>query len=371
MKYILHFAQYSAPYKGNFIRSLVALETKLTTLGYHMAYVFPAAVESQPWWSSFSSEHVTFTITANESKQTAEGVCRIINEVKPLIIHTHFEGFDKIVTKAVNAVNSDCRVVWHLHDFFSYHPNLIKHIYQYYCFFNHYFLHAQHVSVIGVSPQILSFVKRYRELLGGRFIREEVIPNGVDFSRIRQQEKQVHHNEFTFLAYGGRNSQKRIDLLLRAAQELKQFHGFRILITRGVDTQYVCESFFHGLIPDWCQLIDQTDDINSILEQADCFVSTSVHETFSYAICEATFFGLPIIQSDIDGTRWNANNPSTFVFRSEDSNDLKRAMLEVISSDRQLLQDSIKQTRYNNLQFSIDNWCERIISFYEKIIPLH
>lgn len=36
----------------------------------------------------------------------------------------------------------------------------------------------------------------------------------------------------------------------------------------------------------------------------------------SMAIAEASIWGLPIIESDIIGTSWNRNNPSTFLFEA-------------------------------------------------------
>ena len=365
---VLHFADYYAPYEGNFINSLVCLENQLTKNRGKVDYVFPMQVAYQPWWEKFSSTHTCHVTSGTNS---INEIHDIIEKVNPMIIHTHFEGYDISVSKAINNCHNKAQIVWHMHDVITYHQNPLKRLYQYWRFFLHYFYYGKNVSAIGVSKQILDFTKKYRHMFGGNFLSSELIPNGIDFSRIRKHEKYQTRIPFTFLSYGGRNVQKRIDLLLSAAQDLVSKFEIRIIITKGTDTVAVCETFFGGDIPNWCQLIEQSDDINTILEQADCFVSTSVHETFSYAICEATYFGLPIIQSDIDGTRWNANNPSTFLFRSGDSHDLERAMVEVMKRDEGTLQNDISQTCTNNMKYGIDNWCERIISFYEKIIPLH
>lgn len=332
-----------------------------------MFFVFPETAKDQPWWEYFKSKHTTFTTTDNLDRAVEE-LASIILSIKPYIIHSHFEGYDVPVVKAIKRTGVSSKIVWHMHDVMSYHHNIIKHIYQHRYFFRHYCLYGRNVSTIGVSKQILDFASYYRGLLGGRFNHCEVIGNGIDFSRIKQRNNFHRHTPFTFLTFGGRNIQKRIDLLLEAASELQEKYAIRVLITNGIDTKQVVEEYFNGAISEWCKIIPQSDDVNSIFEQADCFVSTSIHETFSYAICEASAYGLPVIQSDIEGTKWNAKNPAAFLFHSENVEDLTRAMQEVIVCDKDILWRNIQKTRENNVEkYSIDAWCDKIIEFYKQL----
>lgn len=165
-------------------------------------------------------------------------------------------------------------------------------------------------------------------------------------------------------------TKKRIDLLLKAALIINSSVNTRcrVLLTQGTDTVEVVNEIFDNHIPNWVEIIPQSNNILSIFEMADCFVSTSVHETFSYAICEASVYGLPIIQSDISGTEWNLHNPSTFSFKSLDVEDLHRAMLAVMSNDSSDLQEKCLETRKRNLaEYDIQNWCKHIINFYNTI----
>lgn len=369
---VLHCAAFAAPYAGNFIRSFCALEEALLPSGMKMAYVFPANAKKQAWWEDFAAKHqVYFTESISESGKSKE-LANIAKELDPAIIHTHFEGYDVPVTMAVKSCQSKARIVWHMHDVLAYHQNPLKRLYQYFSFFRHYCYYGTGVSAIGVSKQILDFTSRYRHLLGGIFLKSEVIENGVDFSRLSQRQSFQEHRSFTFLALGGRNVQKRVDLLLDAASRLYKDNNIRVLITEGSDTAQAVDDFFRGQIPEWCIVIPQSDDINSIFDQADCFVSTSVHETFSYAICEASVYGLPVIQSDIEGTKWNSNNPSTYVFKSENVDDLAGAMEKVMSEDPAILSTRVKETQNNNKrEYSLDIWCRKIVNFYEEILPLH
>lgn len=68
--------------------------------------------------------------------------------------------------------------------------------------------------------------------------------------------------------------------------------------------------------PQWLEIVPESDNIATIFEKATCYISASYYETVSMAIAEASIWGLPIIESDIIGTSWNRNNPSTFLFEA-------------------------------------------------------
>lgn len=141
-----------------------------------------------------------------------------------------------------------------------------------------------------------------------------------------------------------------------------------VYITRGTDTDNVVAEKFGNKVPNWCHVVDQRENINELFEMADCFVSSSDAETFSYAICEATIANMPVIQSDIDGTLWNADNPSTFLFKQGDGNSLADAMMNYMKTNPRNLQQACLETRQNNLgRYGLYAWCERIIRFYEQL----
>lgn len=97
-------------------------------------------------------------------------------------------------------------------------------------------------------------------------------------------------------------------------------------------------------------------------------MSTSVRETFSYAIAEATIYGLPVIQSDIEGTKWNKDNPSTFIFPSGNVDALAETMQKVMQTPYKEMISLCAQTRNNNMRnYSLDSWSGKIIEFFQSI----
>lgn len=372
-KTIAMAAQYAAPYKGNFINSLATLEAKLNAEGSKVIYVLPSTAQFQLWFADFAATHSVYT--TEKVHDSEEELKEIFTEIQPDLVHCHFEGYDIPVKKLSKQFGY--KVVWHMHDAMYYldwrklytWPFLFKH------FAIRYGYYGRDVAFIANCAKIRRFAERHYIALNLRKIPMcATIPNGVDFNRLNIKQLPPPRtadkaHPYTFLAFGGRNIHKRIDLLIKAATILvDKGLNLRIMITNGTDTLSVVNKMFAGEIPKWCQVIQQSDNINSIFGQADCFVSTSIAETFSYAICEASIYGLPVIQSDIEGTLWNAVNPSTILFKSRDVKDLEEKMERMLNEDRENMAQRCLKTRQHNMDvYSLDRWSQNIIEYYNQV----
>lgn len=371
-KTILMVAQYAAPYEGNFVKSLYAIEEKLSNIGCNVSYIWPRDARNKEWFKKAFSSHKFFVVNDNPQK-AVDDIGRILIELHPDIIHTHFDGYDVPVIKALRklGMENDVHVVWHLHDHLGFMNDIARKFYQLYGYLMHYGRYAKNVSAIGVGAEVAYFANTWHKLwCGNGFKKIEVIPNAIDTNRIsilKQNDKPGN----SFLAFGGRNVQKRIDLLLDAASYINgggKSKFVNVYITRGTDTDDIVMSKFGNNVPEWCHIVEQRENINELFDMADCFVSCSDAETFSYAVCEATIANMPVIQSDIDGTMWNADNPSTFLFKRGRVESLVVAMQRYMDTDSQTLQKKCLLTRQNNTEkFGIDKWSERIIHFYEQL----
>jgi glycosyltransferase involved in cell wall biosynthesis len=326
----------------------------------------------QSWASDFESKHKVYYTGDDEKLITTDEAEQIVADFRPTIVHTHFEGYDIPMYNAIQKIDKQIREVWHMHDRLSLHPHPLKAIIVAMSHFKHYGKPVIHSALMGGGkPSVIAVDSR--EKLFAKWFRlglaanEVVIPNGIDVTRIGKSDF-LQHEPFTFLAFSGRNKDKRVDLLLKAAEELVyEGNNLKILLTNGVDTKQVVSSLYETL-PKWLNIVGQTDDINSLFSKADCFVSTSVFETFSFAIAEASIYGLPIIQSDIPGTMWNADNPSTFLFRSLSVTSLKQAMLDVMNIDKiQMKQRCEKTCQTNIINYSLDSWSDKVIHFFESM----
>lgn len=371
---VVHLAQYAAPYLGNFVKSLMCLEERLAKNGGGMVYVFPPQARDCVWFEGFASEHEVSLIQPGKAGVAA--IEAVIKKYKGnVLMHTHFEGYDEAVCKAVRHRGYDIPVVWHLHDHLSYQPNILKAMYQRWCFFRHYCLTTlrSRVYTIGVSQDVDAFVRRF----GGRFKGSIVLPNGIDISRIYKTKDWTFEDDGIrrFVCLGGRNIQKRMDIALEAFKMLYDSGRLKpgeamLRVVIGTDSRDVFSRVFgsDAALPQWLEPIEQDEDIVRVFDGTDCFISAAQHETFSYAVCEATLYGLAVIQSDIPGTMWNAGNPSVKLFKSLDVSDLADKIEDFISIDRhKLAEDTAITAARNRTKYTLDAWCDSVVQMYEDI----
>lgn len=372
---VVHLAQYAAPYLGNFVKSLMCLEERLAKNGGGMVYVFPPQARDCVWFEGFASEHEVSLIQPGKAGVAA--IEAVIKKYKGnVLMHTHFEGYDEAVCKAVRHRGYDIPVVWHLHDHLSYQPNILKAMYQRWCFFRHYCLPTlrSRVYTIAVSQEVDAFVRRF----GGRFKGSIVLPNGIDISRIYKTKDWTFEDDGIrrFVCLGGRNIQKRMDIALEAFKMLYDSGRLKpgeamLRVVIGTDSRGVFSRVFgpDAALPQWLEPIEQDEDIVRVFDGTDCFISAAQHETFSYAVCEATLYGLAVIQSDIPGTMWNAGNPSVKLFKSLDVSDLADKIEDFISIDRhKLAEDTAITAACNRTKYTLDAWCDSVLKMYEKIV---
>lgn len=254
-------------------------------------------------------------------------------------------------------------MVWQLHDPLSYIPHPIKALYQRLCFYRHYGYYGRFAHIFSVSEENVDFVHRFNKK------PIAFIPNGADTERLHITFERSR-KPFIFLAFGGRNISKRIDLLIRAAQLLhkQKEQNFEVWLTNGTDTQQVAREIVGNNFPSWLKIVEQQADVSKLYDRVSCFVSTSEHETFSYAICEASISGLPVVQSDIEPTMWNARNPSTFVFHFPDIKDLAEQMKKVMEYDPAQLEERCRKTSKTNVRkYSLETWATKVIDFYRSL----
>lgn len=366
---IIHFPQYAAPYKGGFIGSLENLTVFSTN--YHFVFCFPENAKKMLWMDNFKTTYKTY-FTKNDVRNSANELLNILYLENPDIIHSHFDGYDLPLLKAkykyFKETKKDVEIIWHLHNQISFVSNPLKKIYQKIILKYKYGIKAKEVNIISVSQEMMNFVKIRRGINFNKY-KSIILPNGI----IRPQSKKNLKSSnliFTFGAFGGRNEDKRIDVLLQASEILtSKIKNFRVTITKGVDTEEIVKYIYKDELPEWLILEEQTNNVGDFYGKLDCFISTSIHETFSNAIGEATLMLLPVIQSDIEGTLWNAKNPSTILFKTIDPYDLALKMEEVMNRNKEELKQNCLITAQNNEEkYGIKNWCKDLLDFYQQIV---
>ena len=120
-KRILVCSHYSAPYAGNFIKSFLFLSKYVSEI----AFVFPLETKERDWIKDIKHKVYFASPVSPKSCQELES---IIQDFQPNIVHCNFEGYDIAAVQAIRHLDmkKHCKVVWQLHDAFSYVPHPIK-----------------------------------------------------------------------------------------------------------------------------------------------------------------------------------------------------------------------------------------------------
>lgn len=367
---ILICAQFAAPYPGNFIASIANLANQLENCyKAKIACVFPSGILKQDWSERFIATHKVY-LTGNDKLLISRAeALTILDDFNPDLIYTHFEGYDLPIHRAVKHSRRKIRQVWHMRDTLTFQRHPIKALYQVYCYFRHYGLpmfgdEVMRPNLIANCSDELNFVRKYRF---SNKIKEQVIPNGIDLNRV--QKNMCTHEKYTFLAYGGRNVQKRIDNLLRAGEILaNEGYTFHIIITKGTDTESVVHEYFNENIPEWLVLTEQVSDVNDFFKKGDCFIVTSVYETFCNAIIEATLAGLPVLRTDIKGTKWSKDIPGIYSFPGGDPLAMAQSMKQIMKVPlKKIKEDHCLAKKHFEKEYSMDIWTNRIMDFFKGI----
>lgn len=369
-KTIIHIANYAAPYEGNFIVSLTDLEKTLEKSGNKMIYIFPKSCKKTAWIHSFAEKHNVYFVDEPSkkfyffmNKKLIRQLREILLKEKPDIVHSHFDGYDEYCVKA-NEVNA--QVIWHEHNTRALVNNRLKRAYQKINFFYQYAIIGKKVNIVALYDDFVPFLRKY-----GYKKEVFILPNGISENRITFNKKN-RGNTINFLTFGGRIEQKGIDLLLECIKRMKanqQLQNINFYITEGQGIREFVNKFYQNDIPTAIKLISQTENVNELYKNVDCFCAPSRHETFSYALAEAMLSGTPAIISNIEGTSWANNQKTVFTFQSENVDDLLKKILDFIDNKDNINDTYLTDSKeYIQNNFTTEVWCKKMVKYYNEIV---
>lgn len=383
---ILIASGFAAPYGGNFVSMLKLLAEKLKNeYNCNIIFVFPKQ-DTKQWLQELQEEYIV-CYTQKLYKSTTKEFIKFINEFNINLIHTHFEVYDIPVSKAISKCRKNIKMVWHLHDHLTLEKknlsfSFLRKLKTHFSYWLQYGYYGSRAYFIGVSAEVTHLATHYREHFfsfpkkfaiegsqNATYNRASVILNGIDLSRIKENTSIFNNSIIRFFSVGGESYSKGIATIFKAAEILeKKNHKFEVIITKGYTTEKLLSEYFKEKRPNWLKVVHQTNDVSSLFSNADIYISSSFCETMSMCVAEASISGLPIIQSDIPGTYWNSDTPSSYLFKVGDSNELAYKMEELINTDKSLLKEQCRiSSKINKGRLNINNWCKEIIYIYENI----
>jgi len=360
----MHFADYSAPYEGNFISALKALEAKLKYKDIHMIYVFTKTAKGRNWAKELLNQKTTVYFLEDGFVNNIILFAKIIRKHHIQLIHTHFSLFKfDLMLRIARLLSKKTVYVRHMHMFYKNKANpVLERI-------------KRFVSNADVEITCSEAVYRAMQYAGFQIDNMINVTNAVDFSRLDHYEKMdkqafgIPNHSKTVLMFGYDYFVKGVDLAVKAVKYLNdKGQSIVLLIVAAHNMDYIRGKIMKdfGDVSEFVKFLPPRNDIASYYKLADIFLSASRSEGFSYALVEAKYCGVLTVTSNIPGP---VMTDSEFIFESENYLDLAEKLecaLHISEDERNNI--IRRQQKFVVEEFNIDRWSDEIIKIYLEVL---
>ena len=371
-KTILHLTDYGAPYAGNFIASLTALESLLDSNEAKTVYVLPSRAAGRVWAQEMAQTHDVRFLRKGGFFSYLRQVRGLLKETNADVLHEHFIHFSEKLAAWFASKTCGHRVetVLHLHN----HIELPK-------------------SPLLRLPHMLYFRSVSRFVCCSESVAAHIIADGVTKERVRVAQNAIAFERLDCfdssvraslhlpqqaklaLMFGYNYSIKGVDLAVNAVRLLREREGLPVTLAVALSSNLeqvrlrICAELGVSDVPDWILLLPPREDIASYYRMADVFLSPSRQEGFCYALVEAAYCRTPVLASAIDAQKDLALPKSAF-FPPEDAEALASALLRVLSEEHtasraQALEQAGERVRQT---YALSRWAERVLAAYLEIL---
>jgi len=351
---ILQVCAYAAPYEGNFMKSLFALEKVLVTKGFEVVYAFPEKAKSIMWCQRLAQNHTIYYLPLSGARlyPATYILFKRIYQDNPdiIIVHSHFELYD---VPATAMAPKNIQIYWHLHDpvgcVVSKKEKLLLYWQYRFC---------------SKRAKLLSVSQKHRDVvisMGFDSKRAFYVPNGIDTSRIELIRINSRRIYYDFLLFGWDHLRKGVDLAVYAGSKISQ-HCLLGIVANESTWEHIHKDKYNGLT---VIKINPVDNVNELYSCARCFMHISRGEGHSYALLEAIYAGLPVIASDIEENLFAKEFPTVLFVKSENINEIAVKMLSVLKGEFCITMHDINYARKIIIdKYSLESWTNQIIDYY-------
>jgi len=178
-----------------------------------------------------------------------------------------------------------------------------------------------------------AYVEKMQRVFGVPF---EKVPNVLTDEYFVDNRPSKSTDEFIFVNIAILDERKRQDSIIKAFA--KEFGGdtkFKLIIAGDGKLKSRLESLAEALnvseqvrIPGYLN----REEVVALLDRSHAFVLASRAETFGVVVVEALARGIPVISSDIDGTREIVNDKNGLLFKPGDEEDLSQKMRQLVGN---------------------------------------
>ncbi|MEN6420126.1 MAG: glycosyltransferase family 4 protein [Clostridiaceae bacterium] len=370
---ILQLTDYGAPYEGNFVSSLRALEAKLDNEERSMTYVFPPRASDRCWVQEMAqAKPNVLVLKPGGFFSYMRQVRRLLKDTNSGILHVHFIHYrEKIASLlAARTCGHRVRLVVHLHNHLDLPKNFLRALPQ------RLYL-AQAAQFVCCSTSVAN-----RLIRDGIPAKKVVVAeNAIAFERLDESIPLTHAelglpvDTTAALIFGFDFYRKGVDLALEAVRQLREEQGKNVALAvvlssrreeaeRNILIQLGLES-----LPDWVRLLPPRSDVGSYYRFADVFLSPSREEGFCYSLVEAVYCKVPVVASAIDAQK-DLRLPESAFCVPGDAKSLAEAIVcqleQARSKDRSAALEEAK--RRVVAAYSLSAWADAVALSYSNLL---
>lgn len=361
---IAHYMNYCALYKGNFIESLLTLQNRLNNEHKEVMYIFAITkdqAEHISWISDLAKENTVIFSEGSFAKDVIK-FRRFIKDKKIDIVHTHFLSLNQYMRMLIASAGCEIKLVLHVH-------NHMRHISNPVCNKMRQILYSK-TTMIACGPSVYKGLEEDFPKC-----RKFEVNNGIFYNRLDdyvdddRNEYGLKKTDTVCLIFGFDFYRKGVDLAIQAIEKVRRTkENVYLLISLSTNKAALLEDIkkITGEVPEWIHVIKARNDVATLYNMADIFLSPSREEGLPYSAIEAGYSRCDVILSDIEAQS-DLKIPYAVWFSNENVDEFANAILKIIDGthDKQKNIKNVKDTMRN--EYSLTQWAEEIHSVYDVV----
>lgn len=365
---VLHYADYAAPYEGNFISSLKSLERTLTSSDRAMLYLLPARAAVCAWANAMQREQGNVYFAPKSGFfALVRMLRRLLKEKRVGVVHVHFIRYREKLAALLAAKTCPHRVktVCHLHNHLHVPRSFLGAL-------PHRFYFAAADAFVCCSESVLHGVLDSGADPDKVFLAQ----NAIDFARLDAYTPSVRadlglsDDQKLVLLFGFDYRRKGVDLAVEAVRELREKLPVTLAVSlssrRDEVERAICVQLGVAALPSWIVLLPARNDVASYYRACDVFCSPSREEGFCYALIEATYCLVPVVASAIDAQRDLALPQDAFC-KPNDASDLALHIRSALTEPRSRTALDNARARVE-AAYSLAAWTNAVMRVYDALI---
>ncbi len=365
METVLHVMNYGAAYRGNFMDSLQSLDNRLREQGMRNIYLFCASAkqnDASKWIEEMRAAGDVVCFLTGETGKDVKIIRELMKKHQVVIVHTHFTTRQQHLAVRVATMFKKVKLITHFHNHSIEAHNVFKRI-------------ARRVlykgcHIVACSESVYRSAER--DFPGNK---KCFIDNGVNFDRLEKYEEitgeeyGICQSEKALLIFGFDFYRKGVDLAAKALKKLREEgHPFTLLVSLSTNFEEVRANLEKviGEIPEWIKIIKARNDVATLYNYVDLFLSPSREEGLPYSVIEAAYSKCSVVLSDISA---QAKLRIKYGYWFPDGNveAFADAILQAENEHAQKIVHWEEVKAYMKEQYALETWSEQVVELYRNV----